>query len=289
MVSLLEGETIILTNPVKAVTRLQTRGRTLDTTSSVSDLFRIANNVRKQLKESEGSYVLPTNQAMDVKLNVGSIVLTNFRVILLRPDGEALTEKFQTGFLKFENGPSRFQYIFYNMPAFFDVAKKIAAQNKEVWKEKLGNLKSKPSLGMKISRELVGGSSGYNPYITILNRIGYEKSKSTKYIFQSVKKETASQYDYKDWDNYYFELHVIDLAGTERSAYQEENEHKISSAISKGVSVKKYRVIIKPAKNDQSNWADFMNVILDYTDNTSTTFSKGKDYRDAYLNIFKSV
>lgn len=132
-------------------------------------------------------------------------------------------------------------------------------------------------------------SSGYNPYLTVLNEIGYEKSKKDKFLFQSVTKETASMYKYKDWDKYYFGLHVVNLRGAEKSVYLKESNRKVSSFLSKGFSTKKYSVIITPSTKEKSNWEDFMTVILDYIDKTNTTFPKPKYIRDAYLDIFNSI
>lgn len=109
MVDLFEGETVILSNPVKSITLLQ---------------------YRAESGGSDGGYV-------EVKLNIASIVLTNFRVILLTRGGEGVTERFKVGVFKFVKGPSKFQYIFYNTPAFFDIAKKLATKNKELWKQNL--------------------------------------------------------------------------------------------------------------------------------------------------------
>ena len=261
MVDLFDGETVILSNPVKSITMLQYRGPSDNT---------------------DGGYV-------EVKLNVGSIVLTNFRVILLTPGGEGVTERFRSGTFKFVKGPSKFQYIFYNTPAFFDIAKKLAAKNKELWKQNLANTKIKYSTITKVAFQMMGNSSGYNPYITLLNGIGYEKSKRNRFVFRSITKETASQYEYKDWDKYYFQLHVVDLVGAEKSVYLKDSNHKVISFISKGISSKKYRVIITPSKKEQANWGDFMNIILDYIDRTNATFPKPKDMRDAYLDIFNSI
>ena len=287
MVELFDGETVILTNPVEATTLLRGAGHRDGQKSGIVDAIRNINNLHKDAADSDKVYVVSKRDFMDVKLHVGSIVLTNFRIILLTPDGSGLAEGVRKSTFKAVFNPPSFRYIFYNIPAFLDIAKKIATKNKAMWTEKMNESK-KPS-PVKISALLQLKEGEYSPYISILNKIGYEKNKMTKYIFQSVTKETISEYSYDDWDNYYFQVRTINIAKAEESLYLEDNNHKFLSATTKGILQTKYRLIIKPSKNEQSNWKDFINIMLDYVNRPDKKFSTSKEYRDAYMDIFRSV
>ena len=220
-----------------------------------------------------------------------SLVLTNYRIILLNSSGE----DYPGNRLLMKNRPDYMElaYIFYGKDTFIEFLNIIAQKHKQIYNsfppEKLS---SAVGGALKSIKE-----RGYFPYLKVVSGVGYEIEKHRKYNFTYFNNPELGVPKIPIKNEYAIKLLDIMPVVIEQPVIYERAQKKFAAwiarrsnnMVARSAVTRRNILLLKPLKNNDTFGDTFMKTLMGSTQDVQAIFKDSMQCASYYLELFKSV
>lgn len=263
MVFLFENEKIIQTSEFKTISTL------------------VYNN---EDEDNTGGY-------QEVGTNYKSLVLTNYRIILLKAGGDDFPGKHNNS--KTPSQAFESSCIFYGKDTFIQFLNTIAEKHKQIFAPLLqekGAAVIGEGLKLTTKRE-------YFPYIKVVSAVGYEIKKHRGYNLNYFNDPEESIPPLPKKNAYAIKLMDILANSIEYEIIAEKLQKKIgawflrrsNNMIARTERFRQNILLLKPLKNDYTFGNLFMKTLISSTPEVQSAFKSSKQCANYYRDLFKNV